>query len=197
MALKDIMAISGQPGLFKFISQGRNGIIVESMIDGKRTHVSTSAKVSALSDIAIYTNDGEKPLREVMELIKNKENGEPTISHKVSNDELKTYFTQLLPDYDDQRVYVSDIKKVVTWYNLLQGIGMLDFSEEEKDKEVDAEIVEDNQASKHPEEKKKSQSKKVGAEDKQLAAKKKAIPKAKPVTAREPAAKKRIQQKKT
>ncbi len=196
MALKDIMAISGQPGLFKFISQGRNGIIVESMIDGKRTHISSSAKVSALSDIAIYTNDAEKPLREVLELIKNKENGAPTISHKASNDELKTFFTQLLPDYNDQRVYTSDIKKVVTWYNLLQGLGMLDFSEEEET-EKEPEKVEEDQDSKHPEEKKKSQSKKVGVEDKKRAATKKAIPKSKPVTAREPAAKVRIQQKKT
>lgn len=130
MALKDIMAISGQSGLFKFISQGRNGIIVESLGDGKRSHVSASAKVSALSDISIFTNDGEKPLREILELIKQKENGGPSISSKSGNDELKSFFIGILPNYDSERVYVSDIKKVVNWYNQLQASKMLDFTEE-------------------------------------------------------------------
>ncbi|MFO8022105.1 MAG: DUF5606 domain-containing protein [Perlabentimonas sp.] len=134
MALKDYMAISGQPGLYKFVSQGRNGIIVESLIDGKRSHVSASAKVSALSDIAIFTNDGEKPLSEVLELIKERENGQPTISPKSGSNELKDFFLEILPDYDVDRVYVSDIKKVVSWYNQLQSLGILDFKEEEEEK---------------------------------------------------------------
>lgn len=133
MALKDYMAISGQPGLYKFVSQGRNGIIVESLIDGKRSHVSASAKVSALSDIAIFTNDGEKPLSEVLELIKERENGQPTISPKSGSNELKDFFLEILPDYDVDRVYVSDIKKVVSWYNQLQSLGILDFKEEEEE----------------------------------------------------------------
>lgn len=184
MALKDIMAISGQPGLFKFVSQGRNGIIVESLTDGKRTHVSASAKVSALSDIAIFTNDGEKPLREVLEKIKEKENGGPTIPHKSSNDELKKFFIQVVPDFDAERVYVSDIKKVVAWYNQLQTIGMLDFAEEVEDT---PESSADEQSKKSDEEtaetapaKKKSTTKKAAAEKKPNIPKRTPAPKGKP-----------------
>ena len=130
MALKEIMAISGYSGLYKFVSQGRNGIIVESLTDGKRTHIPASAKVSALSDIAIFTNDGEKSLREVMNNIKTKENSAPTISHKASKEELVKFFSEIEPNYDVDRVYVSDIKKVVAWYNQLQSMNMLDFEEE-------------------------------------------------------------------
>lgn len=184
MALKDIMAISGQPGLFKFVSQGRNGIIVESLTDGKRTHVSASAKVSALSDIAIFTNDGEKPLREVLEKIKEKENGGPTIPHKSSNDELKKFFIQVVPDFDAERVYVSDIKKVVAWYNQLQTIGMLDFAEEV---EETPESSADEQSKKSDEEtaetapaKKKSTTKKATTDKKPNIPKRAPAPKGKP-----------------
>lgn len=194
------MAISGQSGLFKFISQGRNGIIVESMIDGKRTHVSASAKVSTLSDISIYTHDGEKPLKEVLELIKSKEGGAQTISHKSSNEELKHFFNQLLPDYDSERVYASDIKKVVAWYNQLQSLGMLDFSDEEPEKveelagdPLEKEAVGDEK----PADSKKTQTKKVAAGEKKPAAKKQAQVKVKSAPAKDTVAKKRIQQKKT
>ncbi|MFP4556972.1 MAG: DUF5606 domain-containing protein [Bacteroidales bacterium] len=168
MALKDYMSISGLPGLYKFVSQGRNGIIVESLTDGRRSHVSASAKVSALSDIAIFTNDGEKPLGEVLEKIKERENGEPTISHKSSNDELKKFFLEVLPDYDVDRVYVSDIKKVVAWYNQLQSLGIVDFKDDEdkqpadeKDKDADAKgDAPKEEAKEKPAEKKKPQPKK-------------------------------------
>ena len=183
MALKDIMAISGQSGLFKFVSQGRNGIIVESLTDGKRTLVSASAKVSALSDIAIFTNDGEKPLREVLDKIKEKENSGPTIPHKSSNEELKKFFSQVVPDFDSERVYVSDIKKVVAWYNQLQGIGMLDFAEEVEEK---GDATDDNssqvsdESSDKPAAKKKAQPKKALGEKKTATQKKAGAPKAKP-----------------
>jgi hypothetical protein len=130
MALKEIMAISGYSGLYKFVSQGRNGIIVESMADGKRSHIPASAKVSALSDISVFTNEGEKALREILNSIKEKENSGPTISHKSTNDELKNFFLAVVPNYDTEKVYTSDIKKIVTWYNQLQSLGILDFSEE-------------------------------------------------------------------
>ena len=191
MALKDIMAVSGQPGLFRFLSQGRNGIIVESLVDGKRSHISTSAKVSALSDISIFTNSGDKPLREVLELIKNKEGGKPTISHKAEGEELKKYFTQLLPDYDDQKVYVSDIKKVVAWYNLLQSKDMLDFKEEEPEEATDKQDTDINTGVK------KEQLKVSEGKAKQPVAKKPTTPKAKATATKEPAAKSRIRQKKT
>jgi len=129
MELKDIMAISGHSGLFKFISQGRHGIIVESLADGKRTNVSTSAKVSSLSDIAIFTNDGEVPFRDVLKKIKDAENGGQAINQKSEDKELKKYFEKILPEYDRDRVYTSDIKKVITWYNQLHNLNLLDIIE--------------------------------------------------------------------
>jgi hypothetical protein len=185
MALKDIMAISGQSGLFKFISQGRNGIIVESLTDGRRSHVSASAKVSALSDIAIFTNDGEKPLREILNSIKEKENGGPTISQKSSNEELKKFFLVVEPNYDTERVYVSDIKKVVTWYNQLQELGILDFAEEVEETVSDentdtVEKTADDKAEDKPAPKKKAQPKTAAGNEKKTAARiKTPTPKAK------------------
>jgi hypothetical protein len=140
MTLKDIMSISGYSGLYKFISQGRNGIIVESLTDGKRSHIPASAKASALSDIAVFTMDGEKPLREVLEAIRVLEDSKPTISHKASEKELKAHFLKVVPNFDAERVYNSDIKKVFSWYNQLHALNILDFSEpvEENAEEVDA-----------------------------------------------------------
>ncbi len=132
--LKDILSISGHGGLFKFISQGRHGIIVESLETKQRMNASASAKVSALEDIAIFTDTEDIPLKDVFKAIHEKENGGETISHKSSADELKDYFAGILPDYDRDRVYVSDIKKVVQWYNLLHKFEMLNFEEEEEEK---------------------------------------------------------------
>ncbi len=133
--LKDILAISGQPGLCKLVSNTKNGIIVENLETGKRMPAYATAKVSALEDIAIYTEDGEdKPLAEVLKNIRDKESGAQAISHKSSSEELKKYFEEVMPDYDKDRVYVSDIKKVIQWYNILQKLNMLDIlDEEEKD----------------------------------------------------------------
>jgi hypothetical protein len=125
--LKDLMAISGHGGLFKFISQARNGIIVESMETGKRMNAFATMKVSALEDIAIYTEDKEIPLEEVLVSLHKYENGGEAISPKSDPDELKDYFSAVLPDYDRERVYVSDIKKVLTWYNLLLKYDLLKF----------------------------------------------------------------------
>lgn len=138
MKLKDVLAISGKPGLFIYISQGRNGIIVESVLDKKRMAVHSTTKVSALEDIAIYTETEEVPLKKVLLKVYEKENGEPTISHKSTNDELKTFFESILPDYDKDRVYVSDIKKLVSWYNLLIEHKLLnpeDLKDEEENEE--------------------------------------------------------------
>ncbi len=132
MKLKDILAISGKGGLYKFVSQGRNGIIVESFADGKRIAVSSSAKVSALNDISIFTETDEIPLSKVLQSIYDKEEGKETISHNASNDELKAFMESILPEYDRNRVYVSDMKKLVQWYNILQSKNLLlpDASEE-------------------------------------------------------------------
>ncbi|MFT3739134.1 MAG: DUF5606 domain-containing protein [Breznakibacter sp.] len=126
--LKEILSISGQGGLFKVISQGKNSLIVESLIDGKRMPAHASSRISALEDISIYTEEGDIKLSEVLKRINDKENGGPAIDPKSSNDQLKAYFAQVLPEYDKERVYVSDIKKVINWYNILQTRSMLDFA---------------------------------------------------------------------
>lgn len=128
--LKDLMAISGHAGLFKFISQARNGIIVESLDTGKRMNAFATMKVSALEDIAIYTEDKEIPLEEVLLTLFKYENGGESISPKSDPEELKDYFSAILPEYDRERVYVSDIKKVLTWYNLLLQFDLLKAGEE-------------------------------------------------------------------
>lgn len=127
--LKGIMSISGQPGLFKLVAEAKNSIIVESLVTGKRMPAYSTSKISALDDIAIFTETGEVPLKEVLKSISEKENGgQATI--KGSGNELKTYFEEILPEYDKDRVYVSDMKKVIQWYNLLQSKELLNFDEE-------------------------------------------------------------------
>lgn len=132
MSLDKILAISGKPGIYSLKTQTRSGFVAESLVDGKRLSVGIRHNVSILSEIAIYTLSQELPLREVFQKIKDKENGEATINHKVSKDELEAFFFDLIPDYDEDRVYPSDIKKVVQWYNILQKNDMLDFSAPEE-----------------------------------------------------------------
>ncbi|WAC01881.1 DUF5606 domain-containing protein [Lacinutrix neustonica] len=128
MALDKILAISGKPGLYKLVTQTRGGFVAESLIDNRKITVGIQQNVSVLSEIAIYTLTAEVPLREVLKKIKAKENGAPTaISHKDSKDKLEEYFFEVLPDYDEDRVYASDIKKVVQWYNMLQKNDLMDF----------------------------------------------------------------------
>ena len=127
MSLEKILAISGKPGLYKLITQTRGGFVAESLIDKKRLSVRIQQNVSLLSEIAIYTLTEEVPLKQVFENIKQKENGAKTsVSAKNSKDELEEYFFDVLPDYDEDRVYASDIKKVIQWYNLLHEHDMLD-----------------------------------------------------------------------
>jgi hypothetical protein len=129
--LKGILAISGHQGLFKHIAEAKNHIIVESLENGKRMPVYSSSKISALEDIAIYTDTADIPLRDVFKAISDKEDGGEALSHKSKAEDLKSYFSDVLPEYDRDRVYISDIKKVLLWYNVLHEKGMLDFSEEE------------------------------------------------------------------
>lgn len=130
MNLEKILSISGKPGLYELKTQTRSGIIAESLQDGKKINVNVQQNVSLLSEIAIYTLHEEMPLREVFQKISNKENGGPAINHKVPKIELEEYFFEVLPDYDEERVYASDIKKVIQWYNLLQKKGMTQFAED-------------------------------------------------------------------
>ncbi len=131
--LKGILSISGQSGLFKLVAESKNNIIVESIETKKRLPVYSTAKVSALEDIAIYTLEGDTPLKDIFKAISEKEDGGTALSHKASGNELKNYFEKVVPDYDKDRVYVSDIKKVLLWYNTLYENEMLDFTEQEED----------------------------------------------------------------
>lgn len=138
MSLDKILSISGRPGLYELKIQTKTGFVAESLIDGKRITVGMRSNVSLLSEIAIYTLTEEIPLAEVLNKIKEKEEGKTTtVSHKDSKDKLEEYFFEILPDYDEDRVYPSDIKKVIQWYNLLVSKGVTDFTKEEKNKNVE------------------------------------------------------------
>ena len=119
MTIDKIVAISGKPGLFEILSHSKGGIIVRSLIDNKRFPVNAVQNVSILSDIAIYTYEEEVPLRTIFMSIAEKENGKKTINHKESNDTLLSFMSEVLPDFDDERVYASNVKKIVQWYNIL------------------------------------------------------------------------------
>ncbi|WP_034040962.1 DUF5606 domain-containing protein [Wocania ichthyoenteri] len=132
MGLDKVLAISGKPGLYKLIAQTRGGFVAESLIDNKRISVSVQQNVSVLSEIAIYTLTEEVPLRQVFTTIKDKEKGGQTsVKPKDSKDKLEEYFFDVLPDYDEDRVYASDIKKVLQWYNLLHQHNMLSLLDDE------------------------------------------------------------------
>ncbi|MDR2383244.1 MAG: DUF5606 domain-containing protein [Prevotellaceae bacterium] len=134
--LQKIVSISGQPGLYKYLSQARHGIIVESIKDGKRTCVSASAKINSLAEITVYSNnDDDLFLKEIFLKIKAKTNGEKAISHKSSPEELMAYFEEVVPECDKEKVYPYHVKKMIEWYNLLQEYQLLDFEEEQKQEE--------------------------------------------------------------
>jgi hypothetical protein len=140
MNLEKILAIAGKPGLFELKIQTRSGFLAESLLDGKKITVGLRSNVSLLTEISMYTYSEEKPLVEIMRAIAVKENEGPTISNKEDNAKLVAYFKEVLPDYDEDRVYVSDIKKVLNWYNLLQAKGMV--SKEEPTQETLTESAE-------------------------------------------------------
>ena len=125
MILKDILAISGEPGLFRFIAQGKNATIVENLETKKRSSAYGSAKISSLEDIAIFTDKEDMPLRKVFDLIHEKENGGLAVDSKVDVNKLKSWFEGILPEYSKDRVYTSDIKKVAQWYNILHKLNLL------------------------------------------------------------------------
>jgi hypothetical protein len=125
MNLEKILAISGKPGLYVLRVQTRTGFVAESLLDGKKITVNLKSNVSLLSEISIYTYEGEKPLAEIMQKIADKENKGPAISHKEENSVLLAYFKEILPDYDEERVYPSDVKKILNWYNMLQAKGLV------------------------------------------------------------------------
>lgn len=138
MGLNTILAISGKPGLFKLLTQTRGGFVAQSLLDNKKISVNAQSNVSVLSEIAVYTLTEELPLKEVFKKISEKENGGLTsVTHKASKDELEEYFFSILSDYDEDRVYASDIKKIIQWYNLLHKNELLNLIEEEASEEQD------------------------------------------------------------
>ena len=140
MNVEKILAISGKPGLFELKVQTRSGFVAESLLDGKKITVGLKSNVSLLSEISMYTHSEEKPLVEILRAIAVKENEGPTLSHKEDNAKLLAYFVEVVPDYDEDRVYPSDIKKVLNWYNMLQAKGMVS---KEEPKVENAELVKD------------------------------------------------------
>lgn len=135
--LKTILAISGKPGLYKLISQGKNMLIVESLVNGKRLPAYGRDKIISLGDIAIYTSDEDKPLGDVLESLKEKAEGKPVDVKALGDDAgIRAYFKEVLPDFDDDRVYTADIKKVLSWYNVLINAGITDFREAEPEAEA-------------------------------------------------------------
>ena len=137
MSLNKILSIAGKPGLFKLLTQTRSGFVAESLLDGKKVTVSFKNNVSVLSEIAIYTLEEEVPLREVFEKIKEKEEGgKTTVSHKDDKLKLEEYLFEVLPNYDEDRVYASDIKKIIQWYNLLLEHGITEYADVEETEEA-------------------------------------------------------------
>jgi hypothetical protein len=146
--LKDILAISGKGGLFKFIAQARNGIVVESLEEKKRHVAPATARVSSLEDIAIFTYEEEVPLADIFFMIHEKSDGKETISHKAPAEDLKSQFKELVPEYDEDRVYISDIKKVFQWYNQLLKHELLEVIDKEEEEEAEAEAENQKEVSK-------------------------------------------------
>ncbi len=119
MSLTKVVAISGKPGLYEILGQTKGGFITKSLLDGKKTPIKNTQNVSVLSDIGIYTYETEVALGLVFLSISEKFEGKEAINHKAPNTELTTLFSEILPDYDEERVYVSNIKKIIQWYNIL------------------------------------------------------------------------------
>jgi hypothetical protein len=149
MDISNVIAIAGMPGLYKVVGQAKNGVIVESLIDKKRTPAFNSHKISALSDISIYTTGEDMPLKDALQKISDKEKGEKCIDPK-SNDEkaLREYMSVVIPEYDADRVHISDIRKLFNWYNMLQASGLL--TAEEKEEEGDKKAILGDEKTKVP-----------------------------------------------
>ena len=137
MDLRTVLSVSGKPGLFKLIAHQKNGVVVESLLDGKRTAISANANVSSLGAIAIYTYEEEVPLRDVFKAMAEVTEGKEALSHKSSKDQLEDFFGEVLPKFDQERVYASDIKKVVQWFNILVKNDLLSILEEEVSEEAE------------------------------------------------------------
>jgi len=163
MDLSKILSISGKPGLYKMVSSSKNGLVVSSLIDGKKFTAFNHFNISSLEEINVYTESGEVSLKDIFKRIAKARDSKEAISHKSSSNELTVFFTEVVPDYDKENVYTSDIKKIVQWYNLLAKNEMLVFDddakeedkgEEEKESEKDESNIKEDAPSSAKEEKK-------------------------------------------
>jgi hypothetical protein len=186
MVLKDILAISGESGLFKFIAQGKNAIIVEHLETKKRSSAFASAKVSSLDEISVFTDEEDMPLGKIFDLISEKEKGGPAIDFKSDSEKLKAWFAEVLPQYDREKVYVSDIRKMAHWYNILHALKLLVKEEPEKPEEPvkseepavkDTSVPGESASVPDPEKKKSATAKKVKSAAKGEPSSKKKTPK--------------------
>ena len=132
MNLEGIINVAGKPGLYKVVSQGNNTVIAESLADGKKTPLFSHNQSNMLEEIGIYTYDDTKPISKIFDAIAIKENEGQALSHKSSTNQLTDYFREILTDYDEERVYISDIKKVIQWYNAMQQYGLIKLPKPEK-----------------------------------------------------------------
>lgn len=143
MDLSKILSISGKPGLYKLVGEAKSNLVVESLTDGKRGPAFSHERISTLEEISIYTESEDIQLKEVFRKLHDKFGEEKVLnSKKASSNDIKKLFEEVLPDYDKEAVYVSDMKKVFTWYNFLLEKGLVDFSEEEKEEKAEAEAEE-------------------------------------------------------
>lgn len=144
MDLSKILSIAGKPGLYQMISNTKNGVLVESLIDGKRIPAFSHERISSLEEISIFTETDDVPLKQIFHSIYNISNQQQALSHKSSAKDLVSYFESILPDYDRERVYTSDIKKIIQWYNILQAKGLVDLVEVDDAKDTNEETKEND-----------------------------------------------------
>jgi hypothetical protein len=142
MDLSKILSISGKAGLFTVVSQLKNAVLVESLLDKKRFPAFAHEKISSLQEISIFTTGEDKPLKEILKTMHEKLEGKPALEGKTDNASMVALFKEMVPDFDQERVYASDIKKIVNWYNLLLENNLLDFTETEEDENAEAKAEE-------------------------------------------------------
>jgi len=189
MDLSKILSISGKSGLFQIVSQLKNAVLVESLLDKKRFPAFAHEKISTLEEIAVFTATEDKPLKEILKAIYDKLEGKPALDAKSDNKLLQAFFLEVVPDYDSERVYISDIRKIINWYNLLLEHQLLDFTEKEEEK-TEVENIEEKEEKKEepaeevhvvkPAAKKKKPAEKKEEGEKAGAKKKESVEKKKP-----------------
>ena len=142
MDLNKILSIAGKPGLYRLVAQSKNGLIIESLLDGKRMNAFMNEKISSLEEISLFSHSEDVALKDVLRNMFNLTKGQKAIDNKADDAKIKEFFGQIVPDYDQERVYVSHMRKVIGWYNLLLEKGIIDFTEEEVTESKPEETVE-------------------------------------------------------